>query len=109
MIRDRRMQQLIAKDKEPITPFIDKVRQLYTDYGVSTILVMGGSGDYFDVADTVIAMENFQPEDVTEKAQAIAQSNIRWNVPRKAANSLVALRRVCRYQTVSTLVGGSAM
>lgn len=73
MIRDRRMQQLIAKDKEPITPFIDKVRQLYTDYGVSTILVMGGSGDYFDVADTVIAMENFQPSDVTEKAKAIAQ------------------------------------
>ncbi|MCA1993505.1 MAG: ABC-ATPase domain-containing protein [Coleofasciculus sp. S288] len=75
MIRDRRMQQLIAKDKEPITPFIDKVRQLYTDCGVSTILVMGGSGDYFDVADTVIAMENFQPQDVTEKAKAIAQTN----------------------------------
>ena len=75
MIRDRRMQQLIAKDKEPITPFIDKVRQLYTDYAVSTILVMGGSGDYFDVADTVIAMENFQPHDVTEKAKAIALAN----------------------------------
>jgi predicted ABC-class ATPase len=73
MIRDRRMQQLIAKDKEPITPFIDKVRQLYKDYGVSTILVMGGSGDYFDVADTVIAMENFQPSEVTEDAKAIAQ------------------------------------
>jgi predicted ABC-class ATPase len=72
MIRDRRMQQLIAKDKEPITPFIDKVRELYADYGVSTLLVMGGSGDYFDVADTVIAMENFQPDDVTEKAKAIA-------------------------------------
>jgi predicted ABC-class ATPase len=75
MIRDRRMQQLIAKDKEPITPFIDKVRQLYTDYGVSTILVMGGSGDYFDVADTVIAMDNFQPYDVTEKAKAIARQH----------------------------------
>ena len=73
MIRDRRMQQLIAKDKEPITPFIDKVRQLYQDYGVSTVLVMGGSGDYFDVADTVIAMENFQPDNVTESAKAIAQ------------------------------------
>jgi predicted ABC-class ATPase len=73
MIRDRRMQALIAKDKEPITPFIDKVRQLYTEYGVSTILVMGGSGDYFDVADTVIAMEDFQPQDVTDKAKAIAQ------------------------------------
>ncbi|MEA5509010.1 ABC-ATPase domain-containing protein [Crocosphaera sp. UHCC 0190] len=73
MIRDRRMQQLIAKEKEPITPFIDKIQQLYTEYGVSTILVMGGSGDYFDVANTVIAMENFQPHDVTEKAKLIAQ------------------------------------
>ncbi len=72
MIRDRRMQALIAKDQEPITPFIDKVRQLYTDYGVSTILVMGGSGDYFDVADTVIAMENFEPIELTAKAKEIA-------------------------------------
>ncbi|MEG3931248.1 ABC-ATPase domain-containing protein [Microcoleus sp. T3_B1] len=74
MIRDRRMQELIAKDKEPITPFIDKVKQLYADYGVSTILVMGGSGDYFDVADTVIAMENFQADNVTEKAKKIAKN-----------------------------------
>ncbi len=71
-IRDRRMQALIAKEKEPITPFIDKVRQLYHDYQVSTILVMGGSGDYFEVADTVIAMDNYQPYDVTEPAKAIA-------------------------------------
>jgi predicted ABC-class ATPase len=74
MIRDRRMQELIAKDQEPITPFIDKVRQLYADYGVSTILVMGGSGDYFDVADTVIALDNFQAYDVTEKAKEIAKN-----------------------------------
>lgn len=72
-IRDRRMQMLIAKDKEPITPFIDKVRQLYNDYGVSTILVMGGSGDYFEVADTVIAMDSYIPNDVTTKAKAIAR------------------------------------
>ena len=74
MIRDRRMQELIAKDKEPITPFIDKVKQLYADYGVSTILVMGGSGDYFDVADTVIALDNFQAYNVTEKAKEIASN-----------------------------------
>jgi predicted ABC-class ATPase len=79
MIRDRRMQELIAKDKEPITPFIDKVKQLYADCGVSTILVMGGSGDYFDVADTVIAMENFQADDVTEKAKEIA---IKYSISR---------------------------
>ncbi|UCC91601.1 MAG: ABC-ATPase domain-containing protein, partial [Candidatus Aenigmatarchaeota archaeon] len=54
MIRDHRMQELVSKDKEPITPFIDKARQLHKDFGVSTILVIGGSGDYFDVADHVI-------------------------------------------------------
>ncbi len=73
MIRDHRMQELVAKEKEPITPFVDKVRQLYTDLGVSTILVMGGSGDYFDVADTVIMMDEYRPHDVTERARAIAQ------------------------------------
>ena len=72
MIRDHRMQELVSKDKEPITPFIDKVRQLYQDMGVSTILVMGGSGDYFDVAEHVICMVEYKPYDVTEPACAIA-------------------------------------
>ncbi|VEP14096.1 putative ATPase of the ABC class [Hyella patelloides LEGE 07179] len=72
-IRDRRMQMLIVKEKEPITPFIDKVKQLYNDYGVSTILVMGGSGDYFEVADTVIAMDSYLPHNATTKAKAIAK------------------------------------
>ncbi len=74
MIRDRRMQALIAKAQEPITPFIDKIRPLYKDHGVSTILAMGGSGDYFDVADTVIAFQEFRPQDVTAQAQQIAQT-----------------------------------
>ncbi len=73
MIRDHRMQELIAKDREPITPFVDKVRRLYDDLGVSTVLVMGGSGDYFDVADTVVAMDHFRPYDVTEQAKGIAE------------------------------------
>ncbi|NLC68009.1 MAG: ABC-ATPase domain-containing protein [Clostridiaceae bacterium] len=74
MIRDGRMQRLVAREKEPITPFIDRVRQLYTEYGVSTILVVGGSGDYFDVADTVIMMDEYVPKDVTVKAKEIASS-----------------------------------
>ncbi len=73
MIRDRRMQALIAKDKEPITPLVDKIQQLYTQYGVSTILVMGGSGDYFDVADVAISLENYLPYDVTEQAKALVK------------------------------------
>jgi len=73
MIRDARMQELVAKSKEPITPFVDKVRQLFEQHGVSTILVLGGSGDYFQVADTVIMMDQFQPVEVTEEARRIAE------------------------------------
>ncbi len=72
MIRDQRMQALIAKEKEPITPFIDKVRQLYEEHGVSTVLVIGGSGDYFDVADTIIALDGYVPENQTAEAKQIA-------------------------------------
>lgn len=74
MIRDARMQQLVSKDKEPITPFIDRVRQLYEEHKVSTILVIGGSGDYFDVADNVIMMDEYIPFDVTLKAKEISNS-----------------------------------
>jgi predicted ABC-class ATPase len=72
MIRDFRMQELVPKEIEPITPFIDRVRQLF-ERGVSTVIVMGGSGDYFDVADRVICMVNYKPHDYTEKAKAIAE------------------------------------
>ncbi len=72
MIRDHRMQELVAKEREPITPFIDKVKHLYKDLGVSTVLVIGGSGDYFDVADHVICMVDYIPQDVTAAARDIA-------------------------------------
>lgn len=75
MIRDRRMQQLVSKDHEPITPFIDKVKHLYSEKGVSTVLVMGGSGDYFTVADHVIRMAEYLPEDATEAAREIARTD----------------------------------
>ena len=71
MIRDERMQRLVSKDKEPITPFIDRVQEIYTEYNTSTVIVMGGSGDYFEVADTVVMMDNYKPEDATEDARRI--------------------------------------
>jgi predicted ABC-class ATPase len=74
MIRDARMQALVPAEAEPITPYIDRVRQLWVELGVSTVLVAGGSGDYFDVADTVIALRSFQPTDVTARARAIARA-----------------------------------
>ncbi len=74
MIRDARMQRLIAPEHEPITPFIDRVAPLYRERGVSTIVVVGGSGDYFDVADTVVAMKQYRPENVTSEAWEVAEA-----------------------------------
>ncbi len=73
MIRDQRMQKLVAKEDEPITPFLDRVRSLYENSGVSSLLVMGGAGDYFDVADTVVMMKKYSPLDVTQDAHGIAE------------------------------------
>ncbi|MFD1017589.1 ABC-ATPase domain-containing protein [Thalassobacillus hwangdonensis] len=75
MIRDQRMQELVVKEKEPITPFIDKVQQLKDQLDISTILVMGGSGDYFDAADEVIMMDHYLPFNVTEKAKDISAAH----------------------------------
>lgn len=73
MIRDERMQRLVSHDKEPITPFIDRVRELHMDEGASTVMVMGGSGDYFEVADTVIMMNSYLPHDVTDDAMKVRE------------------------------------
>jgi len=76
MIRDERMQALVRKASEPITPFVDRIRELRDRLGVSTVLVMGGSGDYFDHADTVIQMEGYRPCDVTAAAREIASTHV---------------------------------
>ena len=75
MVRDARMQQLVHKDQEPITPFVDRVRELYDSLGVSTVLVMGGSGDYFDVANNVIKMQDYRPYDVGKLARDIVDEH----------------------------------
>ncbi|WP_326687339.1 ABC-ATPase domain-containing protein [Streptomyces sp. NBC_01795] len=72
MIRDARMQTLVAKEREPLTPLVDSIRSLHRDHGVSTVLVMGGSGDYLEVADRVVMMDAYRPSDVTVRAHEIA-------------------------------------
>jgi predicted ABC-class ATPase len=71
MIRDERMRKLVRK--EPISPFIDLVRPLYESLGVSTVVVVGGVGDYLDVADRVILMEDYGPTDATGQAEEIRE------------------------------------
>ncbi|MHC5078159.1 MAG: ABC-ATPase domain-containing protein [Planctomycetota bacterium] len=75
MVRDARMQALVQKDHEPITPFLDRVGDLFHVLGVSTVLVMGGCGDYLDAADTVIMMRDYLPLEVTGRARDVAKAH----------------------------------
>jgi predicted ABC-class ATPase len=71
MIRDERMRELVRK--EPISPFIDLVRPLYETLSVSTVVVVGGVGDYLDAADRVILMEDYEPSDATDRAREVCE------------------------------------
>ena len=74
MIRDELMQRVIHRDMEPITPFIERIRELYDDYGISTVIVAGSSGSYFHIADTIIQMDRYVPKDITDYAKKEAES-----------------------------------
>ena len=71
MIRDERMRELVRR--EPISPFIDLVRPLHRSLGVSTVVVVGGVGDYLDVADRVILLEDYVPSDATSRSREVTR------------------------------------
>jgi predicted ABC-class ATPase len=71
MIRDERMRELVRR--EPISPFIDLVRPLHRSLGVSTVVVVGGVGDYLDVADRVILLEDYAPSDATPRSREVTK------------------------------------
>lgn len=73
MIRDTLMSKLIKEEEEPITPFIQRIREMYKKLGISTIIVVGSSGTYLSKADTIIQMKEYQAYDITEKAKAISK------------------------------------
>lgn len=73
MIRDELMQRVILREMEPITPFIDRIRELHEDYGISTIIVAGSSGAYFHVADCIVQMDKYVPKEITEFAKQQAR------------------------------------
>ena len=72
MVRDRLMAQVITPGEEPITPFISRVRGMYEDLGVSSVIVAGSSGAFFHMADTIIQMKEYVPIDITQKAKEAA-------------------------------------
>ena len=77
LIRDSRMRELVAADREPITPLVDRITALFRRRGVSTVMVMGGSGDYLDVADRVLLMDAYHLRDATEQARRVVSDQPR--------------------------------
>lgn len=73
MIRDELMQRVVHREEEPVIPFIDRVRELYEEDGISTILVAGSSGSYFHKADHIIQMNRYVPVEITELAKKEAE------------------------------------
>lgn len=82
MIRDNLMKELICR--EPITPFTERVNELYESCGVSTILVIGGSGEYLSVADRVYLMDEYLISNVTKKAKLLCKQKV-IDVPKTEA------------------------
>ena len=73
MIRDELMQRVVSRDMEPIIPFIDRVRELYEKYGISTVLVAGSCGSYFHKADCMVQMNKYRPVEITALAKKEAE------------------------------------
>ena len=73
MIRDALMEKVVRREQEPITPFLNRIRPLYEEAGISVILVAGSSGLFFEKADLVIQMDNYLPFDITERAKNAAR------------------------------------
>lgn len=71
MIKDARMKSLISDD--PIIPFTDRIRQIYNEAKVSTMLIIGGSSEYLDIADDIYLMTNYRIANITVKAKNIAK------------------------------------
>lgn len=97
MIRDSIMQQLVAKEKEPITPYIDVAKSLYNKLGISTILVAGSCGDFFDIADLVIQMDNYEPFEVTERAKSLSRGIVDHN---KEIDVTINTKRILQKGTI---------
>jgi len=74
MTRDARMRRLIPAAREPITPYVDRVRWLWEERGISSLLVVGGAGDYLDTADTVIELAAYRLHDATQRAREVASA-----------------------------------
>lgn len=93
MIRDELMQRVIHRDMEPITPFIERIRELYEEEGISTVIVAGSSGAYFHIADCIVQMDRYMPKDITQTAKKEAEQFPQLSGPKEKAKKPAFARK----------------
>ena len=102
MMRDELMQKLVSKEQEPITPFIEVVKPLYNEKNISTIMVVGSSGDFFDVADVVIQMDNYETKDVTREAKELMRGIVLSRMEEKKISVDIKFNRIIKKGTIES-------
>ena len=93
MIRDELMQREIHRDMEPITPFMERIRELYEEEGISTVIVAGSSGAYFHIADCIVQMDRYMPKDITQTAKKEAEQFPQLSGPKEKAKKPAFARK----------------
>ena len=67
------MRSLVPDDEEPITPYVARVESMFRRHGVSSVMVMGGCGEYFELANVVLRMKDYRAIDASEQAHAVSR------------------------------------
>ncbi|BDU50957.1 ABC-ATPase domain-containing protein [Haliovirga abyssi] len=101
MMRDVKIQEIIKKEKEPITPFVERIQAMYEKSGISTIVVVGGLGDYFDIADTVLMLDEYKVKDITKEAKAVIEKYKDYSITKEILDEEVKVRN--RYLDIKNI------
>ncbi|MXP76140.1 isopentenyl-diphosphate delta-isomerase [Lachnospiraceae bacterium WCA-9-b2] len=102
MVRDELMQRVIHRDMEPITPFIERVRALYEEFKISTVIVAGSSGAYFQVADSIVQMDRYVPKEITKEAKAAAEDYPKLELPKEGPKKPSLDRKIRSYPALKS-------
>ena len=101
MVRDRLMEAVVSHEHEPITPFVERVRDLWESAGVSSVIVAGSSGSFFSVADTVVQMDCYVACDITEHAREVCERLVAPKTPRAGDFALPSAETTCEVRLVA--------
>lgn len=92
MYKDEKMRSVIQNAST--SPFLDNARMFYEKHGISSIIVVGASGEYFRIADRVILVENFMVSEYRNDGEKRTHPAPEFT-PKPRTYSLANLGKIC--------------